>query len=226
MLHQGLVRLILVHGIFAYHDVHPFLHFFHEGLSTLVFTKLNPALRERHLLICPVDVKVHELGRGPTTRDRPDPGGDEFFDNVTAAKYGAGQVKGILTASNSQRPLIELGNIHRGKRRDRTRQFRHINLQIKPVRPPIIGEVRLATRSNLDSGNSLSGILTSCVESATRVLTVVELPVFTFHDLRDDHQFVESGEGINARTAAEGLQNPDELRHFKERCRRKLVDFH
>jgi hypothetical protein len=58
------------------------------------------------------------------------------------------------------------------------------------------------------------------------VLTVVELPVFTFDDLRDDHQFVESGESIDARTAAEGLQNPDKLRHFKERCRRKLVDFH
>jgi hypothetical protein len=102
MLHQGLVRLILVHGIFAYHDVHHFLHFFHEGLSTLVFAKLNPELRERHLLICPVDVKVHELSRGPTTRDTPDSGGDEFFDNVTVAKYGVGQVKGILTASNSQ----------------------------------------------------------------------------------------------------------------------------
>jgi hypothetical protein len=43
------------------------------------------------------------------------------------------------------------------------------------------------------------------------VLTVVELPVFTFDDLRDDHQFAESGESIYARTAAEGLQNPDKL---------------
>jgi hypothetical protein len=43
------------------------------------------------------------------------------------------------------------------------------------------------------------------------VLTVVELPVSTFDDLRDDHQFVESVESIDARTAAEGLQNPDEL---------------
>jgi hypothetical protein len=58
------------------------------------------------------------------------------------------------------------------------------------------------------------------------VLTVVELPVFTFHDLRDDHQFIESGEGIDARTAAKGLQNPDKLRHFKEGCRRKLVNLH
>jgi hypothetical protein len=53
---------------------------------------------------------------------------------------------------------------------------------------------------------------------------MVELPFFTFDDLRDDHQFVESGESVNARTAAEGLQNPHKLRHFKERCWRKLVD--
>jgi hypothetical protein len=58
------------------------------------------------------------------------------------------------------------------------------------------------------------------------MLTVIELPVFTFDDLRDNHQFVESGEGIDARIAAEGLQNPNKLRHFKERCQRKLVDFH
>jgi hypothetical protein len=55
---------------------------------------------------------------------------------------------------------------------------------------------------------------------------VVELPVFTFDNFRNDHQFIESGESVDARTAAEGLQNPDKLRHFKERCQRELVDFH
>jgi hypothetical protein len=94
------------------------------------------------------------------------------------------------------------------------------------MRAPIIGEVRLATGSNLDSGNSFSGILTSRVESATRMMTVIELPVIALDDLRDNHQFVESGEGIDTGIAAEGLQNLNELRHFKERCRRKLVDFH
>jgi hypothetical protein len=93
------------------------------------------------------------------------------------------------------------------------------------MRPPIIGRVRLATGSNLDSGNSFSGILTSRVESATHMLTVIELPVIALDDLRDNHQFVESGEGIDTGTAAEGLQNPNELRYFKERCRRKLVDY-
>jgi hypothetical protein len=94
------------------------------------------------------------------------------------------------------------------------------------MRDPIVGEVSLATGSNLNSGNSLSSVLTSRVESATRMLTMIELPVTTLDDLGDDHQFVESGEGINTGTAAEGLQNPNELRHLKERCRRKLVDLH
>jgi hypothetical protein len=85
MLHQGLICLILVHGIFAYHDVHPFLHFVHKVFGALAFTKLDPELRERHLLVRPVDIVVHELSRGPTVRDRPDPGGDEFFDDVSAA---------------------------------------------------------------------------------------------------------------------------------------------
>jgi hypothetical protein len=119
MLHQGLICLVLVHGIFAYHDVHPFLYFVHEVLGALAFAKLDPELRERHLLVGPVDIVVHELSRGPTVRDRPDPGGDEFFDDIAAVKYGAGQMKCILTASDSQSPLVELPNIYRGKRRDR-----------------------------------------------------------------------------------------------------------
>jgi hypothetical protein len=87
------------------------------------------------------------------------------------------------------------------------------------MRAPIVGEVSLATGSNLNSGNSLSGVLTSGIESATRMLTVIELPVTTLNDLGDKHQFVESGEGINTGIAAESLHNPNELRHFKERCR-------
>jgi hypothetical protein len=40
---------------------------------------------------------------------------------------------------------------------------------------------------------------------------VVELPVFTFDNFGNDHEFVESGESVDARAAAEGLQNPDKL---------------
>jgi hypothetical protein len=58
------------------------------------------------------------------------------------------------------------------------------------------------------------------------MLTVIELPVTALDDLRDNHQFVESGEGIDIGIAAEGLHDPNELRHLKERRRRKLVDLH
>jgi hypothetical protein len=57
----------------------------------------------------------------------------------------------------------------------------------------------------------LSGVLASRIEGAARVLAVVELPVFTFDNFGDDHQFVESGESVDGRTTAEGLQNPDKL---------------
>jgi hypothetical protein len=40
---------------------------------------------------------------------------------------------------------------------------------------------------------------------------MIELPVTTLNDLGDNHQFVESGEGINTGIAVEGLQNPNEL---------------
>jgi hypothetical protein len=101
MLHQGLVCLILVHGIFAYHDVHPFLYFIHEVCSALAFAKFNPELRERHLLVRPIDIVIHKFGREPTVRDRPDSRGDEFFDNVTASKYRAVQVKCTFATSDS-----------------------------------------------------------------------------------------------------------------------------
>jgi hypothetical protein len=55
---------------------------------------------------------------------------------------------------------------------------------------------------------------------------MVELPIFAFDNFGDDHQFVEPGETVDDRTAAEGLQNPDKLRHFEEGCRSKLVNLH
>jgi hypothetical protein len=58
------------------------------------------------------------------------------------------------------------------------------------------------------------------------MLTMIELPVAALDDLRDNHQFVESGKGIDTGVAAEGLHNPNDLRHLKERRRRKLVDLH
>jgi hypothetical protein len=101
MLHQGLVRFVFVHGILAYHDVDPLFHFIHEVLGALALAKFDPELRERHFLVCPVDVVVYEFGRGPTVRDRPDSRGDKFFNNVTAANDRAGQMKCTLAIPDS-----------------------------------------------------------------------------------------------------------------------------
>jgi hypothetical protein len=91
---------------------------------------------------------------------------------------------------------------------------------------PVVGEVGLAAGSNLNSGDPLSGVLAPGVEGATRVLSVIELPVAALDNFMDNYQFVESGEGVDAGVAAEGLHNPNEFRHLKERSWRKLVDFH
>jgi hypothetical protein len=94
------------------------------------------------------------------------------------------------------------------------------------MRVPVVGEVTLAAGSNLNSGDPFSGVLTPGVEGATRMLSVIELPVAALDNLRDNHQFVESGKGVDTRVAAEGLHDPNEFRHLKKRSRRKLVDLH
>jgi hypothetical protein len=89
--------------------------------------------------------------------------------------------------------------------------FGHVDLQIEPVRVPILGEVRLATGSNLDSGDPLSGILATGVERTTRVLSVIELASAALDNFGDNHQFVESGEGMDIEIATKGLHDPNEF---------------
>jgi hypothetical protein len=67
------------------------------------------------------------------------------------------------------------------------------------MRVPIVGEVRLAAGSNLNSGDPLSGVLTPGVEGATCMLSVIELPVAALDNLGDNHQFVESSKGVDTR---------------------------
>jgi hypothetical protein len=79
------------------------------------------------------------------------------------------------------------------------------------MRVPVPGEVRLTAESNLNSGDSLSGVLATGVEGTTRVLSVIELPIAALDNFGDNHQFVESGKGVDAGVAAEGLHDPNEL---------------
>jgi hypothetical protein len=168
-----------------------------------------------------VDVEVYNLNGRPTTRNRPNPGSDELLNNIAATKYGTGEMKYTFAVSNPQCPLVEFGSAHRCQGCNRAGQgvsracvsgnFRHVDLQVKPMRAPVVGEVSLATWSNLNSGDPLSGILPPGVEGATRMLSVIKLPVAGLDNLRDNHQFVESGKGMNTEIAAEGLHDPNEL---------------
>jgi hypothetical protein len=106
------------------------------------------------------------------------------------------------------------------------RDFGHVDLQIEPIRIPVIGEVRLAAGSDLDSSNPFSGVLAPGVEGAACVLSLVEQPVADLDNVGNNYQFVESGEGVNTEVTAKGLHDPNKLRQLKKRRRRKLVDFH
>jgi hypothetical protein len=58
------------------------------------------------------------------------------------------------------------------------------------------------------------------------VLGVIELPVAALDNFGDNHQFVESGKGMDTEVAAEGLHDPNEFSYLRKRSRRKLMDLH
>jgi hypothetical protein len=112
--HKSLVRLVLDHGVFAYHDVHSLFYLDHEGVGALIFTKLNPELRERHFSSCLVNIEIYDLNGSPTAGNRPDPGSNELFNDVAAPKYSTGEMKCTLAVSNPHCPVIEFGSVHHG----------------------------------------------------------------------------------------------------------------
>jgi hypothetical protein len=57
-------------------------------------------------------------------------------------------------------------------------------------------------------------------------VSFVELPVVEFNDIWHDDQLKKSRESIGTKVAPEGLHDPNELGHFQERRRRKLMDLH
>jgi hypothetical protein len=117
--------------------------------------------------------------------------------------------------------MIELSSIHSSQRCDRAgqrvtwsliaRNFRHVDLHVEPVRIPVISEVGLAARSDLNSRNPFSGVLASGVEGAACMLSFVELPVVNLYDIGDDDQFEKSGKSVNAKITAEGLHDPNKF---------------
>jgi hypothetical protein len=117
--------------------------------------------------------------------------------------------------------MVEFDSVHGSKGRDRVgqgvswtliaRNFRHVSLQVKPVRIPVVVEIGLAAGSDLNSCNPFSGVLAPGAEGTTCVLSFVELPVVDLDNIGNDDQFEESGEGVNAEVTAKGLHDPNKL---------------
>jgi hypothetical protein len=145
-------------------------------------------------------------------------------------------VKSTLAIFDPYYSMIEFGSVHGSQGRDRARQgvswtliarnFGHVDLQGKPVRIPVVGEIGLAAGSDLNSRNPFSGVLAPGVEGTICVLSFIVLPVIDLDNIRNDDQFEESGEGVDAEVSAKGLHDPNKFRHLKKRCRQKLVNLH
>jgi hypothetical protein len=94
------------------------------------------------------------------------------------------------------------------------------------VRAPVFGEVGFATGRDLNSCDPSSGVLSSGVESTTRIESFVELPVVDFDNIWHNDQLKKSRESIGTKVTPEGLHDPNKLGHFQERRWRKLMDLH
>jgi hypothetical protein len=60
MLHQVLVGFILIHRVFANHEIYSSFNFEHKVVGTLAFPQLKAELRKGNFLSCPVDIEVHD----------------------------------------------------------------------------------------------------------------------------------------------------------------------
>jgi hypothetical protein len=112
VLHQSFICFVLIHGIFTNHEVHSPFDLKHEIFGTLAVPQLNAELRESNFLRCQVNVKIHDLSRGPTIRNRPNTDNIEFFNNVATSKDSTRKVKYIFTTPNPSRPMIEGRSAH------------------------------------------------------------------------------------------------------------------
>jgi hypothetical protein len=96
VLHQVLICFILIHGVVANHEIHSSFDFEHEIVGTLAVSQLKAEFRERNFLCCPVDIEVHDFGRGPTIRNRLNSSSGELLDNVATTEDGAREVEHIF----------------------------------------------------------------------------------------------------------------------------------
>jgi hypothetical protein len=64
-----------------------------------------------------------------------------------------------------------------------SRNLTHISLDIEPVRALVVSQVGLAAGRDLNSRDPSSGVLSSGVESTTRIVSFVELPIVDFDNV-------------------------------------------
>jgi hypothetical protein len=105
--------------------------------------QLNAKSGKRYCLRCLVHVEIHDFGRSPSIRNRPNFSSDKFLNNVASTKNCTGQVECTFTVPDSSCSMIVWSGASSsqwfngwGKSVSRSviaRNFRHIHLNIKPI---------------------------------------------------------------------------------------------
>jgi hypothetical protein len=78
---------------------------------------------------------------------------------------------------------------------------RHVNFDVEPVRTPVFCEICFAAGRDLNSRDPFSRILSTGIESAARVVSLVKLTVVDLDNIWHDNQLKKS-----AKTSAPKLQ--------------------
>jgi hypothetical protein len=104
--YQVLISFVFVHGGFANHGIHLLLNLIHKLFGALAVFQLNAESGKQYFLRCLVDVEVHDFGRGPSIRNRPDFSINELLDNVASTKNRTGQVECTFTIPDYSRSMI------------------------------------------------------------------------------------------------------------------------
>jgi hypothetical protein len=91
------------------------------------------------------------------------------------------------------------------------RNLRHVSLDIKPVQALVVNQVGFAAGHDLNSRNPSLGVLSSGVESTTRIVGFVELPVINFNNVWHNDQLKKPRESVSTKITPEGLHDPNKL---------------
>jgi hypothetical protein len=63
------------------------------------------------------------------------------------------------------------------------RNHRHVSFDIEPIRAPVFCEICFAAGHDLNSSNPFSCVLSASVESAARIVSLIELTIIDFNDI-------------------------------------------